>query len=1031
MFHFRIHIMHAASCVWLLVLASFCRTAQAQEQDVWFERFGMEDGLSQYSVLCMLQDRQGFLWIGTQDGLNRYDGYSFKVSRHEPADSASLADDYIYALHEDRDGAIWIGARGGWLSKLDRLSGRFSNYSIPADLLQRSASPPSIYDIERGRTGELWLATDAGLLRFDSQTERFTRHGPLSANAEPSSRNIVRALSSDQSGGLWVGGVSGLFSFDPAANLHTKAPPDRHGNDIDSVLTMHLSRDGTLWIGTFNGGLVRCHPHSRAVERYRFNRDDPYSLSDNRINALTEDQQGQLWVGTDAGVNVLDPATGRFARHTHDAANAHSISNNEILSLLEDRTGIIWVGSWSGLNKRSPLAGAITHYGYVSGGTGLNAPRVVAICEDRSGTLWVGMLGGGLNRIDMATGTITSYTSIHEDTTSLSNNDVVSILEDSKGRLWIGTLGGGLNLLDRETGRFRRYVHGKDSRKSLTSNKVVSVYEDRAGILWIGTVDGGLNRFDPETGSFEAYQNSRDDASSLSSNYAWPIYEDSAGNLWVGAIDGGLNRLDRTRKRFTRYAHQAQDSASLSSNRVYALLEDAQGALWVGTTEGLNRLDQNRERFKSYRTEDGLPHNHIVGMLFDDQGYLWLSTNDGLSRFDPRLEQFVNYTSRDGLQNAVFHVGAACKSRTGELFFGGPDGFYIVDPRRIRTSLHPPPVVLTDFRVFDQPFFIDRTVEGLQQVVLRHDENFFSLEFAALDYAAPAQNRYTYLLENFDKTWSNPGPRQVVRYTNVPPGRYTFRVKASNGGGVWNDAGLAIPISIRPPFWDTWPFRLLAYLLILLLLYLGYHYRMRQILSVERLRMRIAGNLHDDIGANLSSIAIKSEMVLNRNQLKEPEAQRLTEISRTARETAHTLREIVWVVNTGYDTLDQLITKLEDVTSAMLDGHLAYSFERPPQPLPHRLTMDFRQNIYFLYKEILHNIVKHAHATHVEVKTSFGSGSFSIEVLDDGAGFSEAYIKAGNGLHLMRKRASDLGGRLQIISEPGKGTCVSLLTKVA
>ena len=1013
-----------------VLMAGCAERATAQPRVTRFEHFSTEEGLSQSSILCMLQDRQGYLWMGTQNGVNQYDGNAITVYRAAGGDLAAT-DNFVTALHETRDGTIWAGTRTGGLYRVDPVR-RLLAPALLGPAPAGEAPPGAVFAFHEDADGLLWLGTDAGVIRLDPQTGAWKRFRTEEPGTADLSGQTVRVFLADRRGGLWIGTLGGLYHLDPQTGrlrVFRHDPTARNGLSHDSIRALLEGPDGQIWIATW-GGLDRLDPQTGQFHSFRHDPADPASLAHDELYSLAWDRRGYLWVGTNAhGLDRLDPRTGRFTHYRHDPDDLHSLSHNDVFTILEDRSGVLWIGTWSGLNKRTPLQEVFHHYAHLrQDPRGLSQSRVSAIFEDRAGTFWIGTLGGGLNRWDQREGTFRAYRHDPRNPASLSHDDVTYVCEDARGTLWVGTLGGGLNRFDRATGRFHRLVHDPTDPASLSDDNVVTMHLDRSGTLWIGTLDGGLNRLNADGRTFTHFRHDRDDPRSLGSDYVWSILEDRAGALWVGTFDGGLNRLDRHTGTFTRYRHDPHDPQSLTSNRIFMLALDARDRLWIGTMSGgLNRFDPATEHFTSYTTADGLPNEDVLGVVPDAAGRIWISTSNGLARFDPASEQFVRYSERDGLQSNVFHAGAAYRDRQGRLYFGGPRGLTVFDPDAAVRDTTPPPVVLRDVHVLDRrvPLTAELLAEGL---ALRHNQNFFSFEFAALDYTSPEHNRYAYRLEGLDEGWTESG-RNFASYTSVPPGRFTLHVRAAGAAGTWNE-GLALPVVVAPPYWRTWWFQLAATALLVAVLTSLYRYRVRQLLRLERMRGRIAANLHDDIGANLSSIALKSEMLLHQNGLPEPARRQLGDITQSVRQTAHVLREIVWVVNTDYDTLDRLLSKMEDLTSSMFEGCLAYTFVRPPGMHPQRPGMDFRQNVYFLYKEALHNILKHAGARRITVETAIHHGQFILKIEDDGAGFAPDEVPRGNGLNNMRRRATDLQGTLVVDSRPGEGTRITLTARI-
>lgn len=1000
---------------------------------VIFERISTAQGLSMYAVTSIIQDRQGFLWIGTQDGLNRYDGYHFTVFRHHPEDSTTLSDSYVNpdALYEDREGRLWIGTRGG-LNRRDPATGAFKQYRHDPGNSQ-SLSHDNVLSIYQTRAGVLWVGTEHGLNRYDPKSDRFIRYLHAPDDSSSLSGNAVTALHEDAAGTLWVGTTRGLNALVPSSPDAPDAHFARYTHDApvarrvphDNIYSLHADRAGILWVGTWGGGLFQLIPETGQVKQYAHDPDDPKSLPADIVVTLYEDRAGTLWVGTwGGGLGRLDPATGRFTRFVTDPENPQSLSHNQVSSIFEDHTGVLWIGTWDGLNK-ALLSRQFTSYTYQPGSlTGLSHPRVSEIYEDTQGALWIGTTGGGLNKLDRRTGTITHYLHAPSDPSSLSYNDVTSVWEDHAGTLWVATLGGGLNRMNRETGTFTHYRHASDNFSSLSDDRLYTVYEDTQGVLWIGTVVNGLDRFDRARGRFIHYRHDPQDANSLSHNIVWPIYEDRTGALWIGTIGGGLNRFDRATQTFTRYQYDPDDASSLSSDKILSIHEDSQGTLWVGTMGGgLNRFDRQTERFFHYTEREGLAHNNATCMLTDDAGHLWVSTTGGLSRFDPDTERFTNYDASDGLPGIIFYTGACYKTRDGELIFGSDQGVVAFRPDSLQSKRPPPPVVFTGFELFNEPARLDSAVSSVKQIRLPYDQNFIAFHFAALDFARPAANEYAYMLEGLDAEWIFARDRRYASYPNLSPGHYTFRVKAANSDGVWNEVGASLDLIITPPYWQTWWFRLLVAASLAGVLFAAYRYRVRQLLELERTRQRIAHDLHDDIGSKMSSIALRLEMVGRSGRLASEDEDLVRNVVTTSRQLVRDLRDTVWLVKTENDHLPGLVERMREAARQMLPDR-PYHFEAPEALPPVLLKMELRRHLFLIYKEALHNAVRHAQASQLTIHVAYKEGHLSFSVVDDGTGFDHDNVRSGHGLRTLQARARQTGGTLVIDSCPGRGTAV-------
>ena len=796
-----------------------------------FEQISVEQGLSQSIVNFIIQDRRGYLWFGTEDGLNLYDGYGFSVLRSDPDDPYSLSYNQITALYEDRSGSIWAGTFNGGLNRYLLEKNRFIRYRASA-ADPTSLSHDLVYAIVQDLNGRLWVGCDRGLNRMKppgdaDEPALFDRffHDPAGAGSLGNDR--VRALAIDSSGTLWAGTDRGLAML-PAAELllekprFTPLPAEGEGWSSlarDTIRTLMVDRAGALWIGAVHGlHCLRMEP-GRAPRLQSFLHDpaDPRSLSNSNVYALLEDRDGYIWIGTDGGLNRYDPRSGDMAAWRNDPRDPNSLSHNEIRSLFQDRSGLLWVGTYGGgVSKADARPKPFIHYPCdPDAPEGLSRPIIWSLYEDPAGILWIGTHGGGLDRLDRRTGRYTHYRADPADPNSLSHDIVRLVIPGRDGELWLGTNGGGICRFNPATGRFIRYMHDPHNPHSLVHNEIRALFLDSDGTLWIGTQGGGLDRLD--TGSltgaavhFRPLRNDPAETNSITSDFIRFVHKDSEGFYWIGTQGGGLDRYDAAAGRFTHYRSTPGETGGLSSNYTFCIHEDRQGTLWIGTWgSGLIRFDRQAGAFTSYRAKDGLPGDAIYGILEDREGRLWFSTNNGLGRFDPATGECKNYSIRDGLQSNEFNGGSYFLSRSGEMFFGGINGFNSFFPEQIRDNPDIPPVVITSFKKMNRQVRLDLPLSEIRHLKLSHRDYFFSFEFAALDFTAPEKNRYAYKMEGLDQEWIFTSANQrVAQYTTLPAGNYLFRVKGSNNDGVWNEEGRSIAISIAPPFWGTWWFRL-------------------------------------------------------------------------------------------------------------------------------------------------------------------------------------------------------------------------------
>ncbi|MBN1464318.1 sigma 54-interacting transcriptional regulator [candidate division KSB1 bacterium] len=821
----------------------FCHSSHASANPVLkFHHLSIEEGLSQSIVECIIQDSRGFMWFGTEDGLNKYDGYGFSVLRNDPDDPNSLSQNHVTCVFETSDGLLWIGAFNGGLNCYDPATKKIkafrANPNDPAGLCH-----DIIWDILEDDDGQLWLATEGGLSHFDPRSARFTSYFHHPHNPRSLSHNVIHRLCKDKQGYLWLATENGLNRFDTANRQFTGYYHDPHNDNslaCNKVRTVYADRAGAIWIGTDGGGLDKLTFAADGMPQFTHLKNDPHdpsSLSHNSVYSLYQDPYGVLWVGTKGGgLNLYDAETQSFTRYKRNPLDPYSLSYDEIYDIFEDRTGVMWLGTYGGgVNKVSQAADQFPQYkSDPSNPNSLNHDIVWSINEDQEGILWIGTHGGGLNRFDRVHDKWMHYQHQPGDPNSLSNDIVRVVYIDRQNILWLGTHGGGLNRFDPSTGQFRAYQHDPHDPFSLSHDEIRSIFEDARGNLWIGTYGGGLNKFNRETGHFQHYVHDPADANSICNNYIRVMYEDKNGLLWIGTQGGGLNRFDQKTEQFTLYKKDAQDSTSLSSDFVFSILENEDGALWLGTYGGgLNKFDPRSGRCTRYTSRDGLPSNSIYGFVRDDDGNLWISTNNGISKFNPHNESFVNYNVDDGLQSSEFNGGSFFKSQSGEIFFGGINGFNAFYPENIRENEFKPPIVLTSFRKLNEPVELGTPLTDLRSLKLSWKDYVFAFEFSALDFTAPEWNQYAYKMEGLDKEWLHTDARKrFASYTTLAPGKYTFRVKGSNNDNVWNEDGIAIQIRITPPFWRTPLFRtalVLLFLLFLLFLYRAYQWRMQAI----------------------------------------------------------------------------------------------------------------------------------------------------------------------------------------------------------
>jgi ligand-binding sensor domain-containing protein/two-component sensor histidine kinase len=1003
--------------------------------DLKFENLSIDQGLSQSIVTGILQDRQGYLWFSTEDGLNKFDGYQFHVLRHDPTDSNTLAYNDILTMYEDRSGHIWLGTFNGGLNCLDPVSLRFQRFQHNPQN-PNSLSNDIVRSLCQDAQGCIWVGADEGLNRYDPRTQQWRRFVLTSATLSATNQPMIRALLADTSGYVWIGTERhGLFLFDPISQktVPVDLPVEQDVAALPfSVRCLYTSRDGHLWLGSAGYGLYEMvfnHERQRFsfFQSYRFNARNPHGLSSDSVMVIFEDRNGYLWIGSDGGgLNVLERGTGRCCHFHHRDSQPGSISYNQIYALFQDRSGVMWIGTYGGgISKLNTNKAQFMHYRLdPEQPQGLNHNIVWSIFEDWNKMLWIGT-HNGLNRFDRKREQWTSFRNDPNDPHSLSHNIVRMVYIDRQGRHWVGTHGGGLNLLDPLTGRFTHFRHHPQDPNSLSHDELRCIYQDAEGFLWIGTNGGGLDRFDPDQGRFVHFCHDPGDSTSLSCNYVRTVFQDRSKHLWIGTQGGGLELYNPHSGGFTHFRTRPGDATSLNNDYVFAIAEDMAGRLWLGTWGGgLNVMDRASGRFQSYTVKQGLCSNSVYGILEDHRGDLWLSTNNGLSRFNPATISFANFAMEDGLQSREFNGGAYFQSKEGELFFGGINGFNAFFPQNIYRNSVPPPVVITDFLKFNQSV---KSRADTNVIELDWRDSHFSFEFAALDYRATLKNRYAYKMENLNEQWIyTDAERRFATFTALPAGQYVFRVKGSNSDGVWNETGAAVRLIVHPPFWKTWWFDLALFALIGGILYFLISVRVRSMLAVERIRLKIAADLHDNIGAELTEISILTELIQKRlTDINGKSKEQLQRVSDKARNVIDSMNDTIWLINPKRDSLYELILRLQDAfADVMTERGISLAIHNLQALEQIHLPMEYRQHLYLIFKEALNNCLKHSRCQSVQLHISVSKKEFEIRLADDGIGVSASPASSGNGLNSMRRRAGQIGGALQIIANQPRGACI-------
>lgn len=990
----------------------------AQQTDLKFRHIGRKEGLSQGSVQTIIQDKKGFVWMATEDGLNRYDGYKFDVFKHNPDDSFSLASNDLWTLFEDERGYIWIGTYQHGLDRFDPSREVFTHYvSISSD--STTISSNTVRALATDKNGDLWIGTrDGGLNKLDLKKNKIQRISTKIIDAK------IRTIFIDSLDNLWLGTHKGLIFYNPKSNTvrlfqHDSGNPNSLShNNIRSICQ---GNGDTLWIAT-QKGLNQFSLLSGKVIRY-FRSS---GLSSDDLRSVIQDKNGNIWVATTRdGLNILKMNNRRFYSYHNTPGNAFSLGIETLISLYEDNGGNVWVGTRGhGISIFSPeINRFISFHTDNLDKNQLSHPVIFAIAEQPGKYLWFGGQENGISQYSIETGQFTYLNTDGKDNRKIISGNIRCLYFDTNQELWIGYISAGIERFSIKSGFHRSYSFDPQNKGSISGDKIRTFYEDHNGNFWIGTSGMGLNLYQRENDSFIRFRHDAKDSLSICSDYINSILQDRNGMYWIATRDGvsvfrfEKELIEQTLK-FKTIKNIKGNKQSLSNDYVIAITETKNGDLWLGTMMGLNHLSYSRRDapvFTRYFQKDGLPSDVVYGILEDDKGFLWLSTNKGISKFDPQTGEFNNYTTEDGLINLEYNSGAVLKTRNGNFLFGGVNGVDMFNPDNMHPNLFDPQLQITSFRVNQKPYALEKAISYTDSIELSYKENYISFEYSALDYSNPSKIQYRYMLEGLDKDWVE-SKRNFANYTDLGPGEYTFIVKGTNCDGQWSARTASAQITITPPFWATWWFRLLLFIFVIGVIYSLHRFQVNNLLKLEKLRLKIASDLHDDIGANLTQIALKTDLMVQ-GIVPEDKKSYLTSISRMSRDVVQSLSDLVWSIDSRNDTLEKLIARMQHIAlDAFSSNDIDCLFNSNGINSGISIDVEIRQNLFLVFKEAINNVLKHSGAKNVEINIVNNTSRFRMEIKDDGHGFSQVNNKTGNGLRNMSMRARQIKAQLEVVN---------------
>ena len=847
------YISNLIKRVLLVSLFSAFITSSLYSQDnrIVFSHLDVNNGLSENWIKCIYKDLKGFIWFGTNSGLNRFDGYKFELFQKSFSDSTGITDNSVNAITEDSDGNLWIGTGGG-VSILNCETYKFKNINLLPSAPLLCPDVGYITAMATDREGNVLIGTHNGLFFFNKKSNTF-RHILIDEQSCSSQINNITTITYDKTGSFWIGTINGfIINYNQRSNAFEKFESSRDENGRKgSIVKLFIDNTNILWVADLNGlHLFNIGEKSWDTE---FQKKHGEVFRKLQISGIGQDTDNLIWVTTDGnGVFIVNRENFSLVNITNRPYAEGALSSNGLTSVYCDESGIVWIGtSKKGVDFYKKNVRKFRLYrNYPTDPNSLSNNDVDCIAEDFKSNILIGTNGGGLNFYDRKTNKFTHYLSKPGKTNSLSSNIIVSVFEDSERKIWIGTYLGGLNCLDPENGKFSVFRYNESNLTTISDDRVWSICEDSRKQLWIATLTNGLNLLDRRTGKFTRINTQN---SPICFDYINSIATDENDNLWLSSAHG-LIFYDPVQNRSECYFSIPKTATSISDDHVISTFKDSRGLFWVCTNNGLNLMDQLNDNFRVFREADGLPSNSVLRILEDNNSNLWISTKNGLSKLivsktegkDSLSFRFVNYGTSDGLQGKEFNETAALETKDGELWFGGPDGLNAFYPLEIKEDSSSSKLVISNFRidnkivryneVINNRVLLKKPIFNTDKVVLKYKENSFTIDFVALNYFFPEKNRYSYNLEGFNDKWIiTDGKENFATFSNLKNGNYIFKLKGTNSDGIWNESPITLKIKILPPFWKSW-YAYVTYIILILSLLVLLRYLT---LSKERMKMQL------------------------------------------------------------------------------------------------------------------------------------------------------------------------------------------------
>ena len=1010
----------------LLLIFSFQIFSVGQPKEPHFISLSLEKGIPLNQTYAMIQDREGYLWMGTMYGLIRYDGRDYKVYNYDAENPESISFNDVISIYEDSKDNLWIGTWGGGLNMLNKDRTKFRRF-IYNPKNKNGIRDNIVWSIAEDKKGNIWLETAAGgINKYSPATNKFSVY-ELGDSDSLHKQIHVNDLFVDSNGNLWAGSILGLSEFSDSANSFVTYPVSLNGNTSfqASIYNIYENTGEKLILGT-SKGLIYFNMRNKKF-------DIEKSLPEKRIISISKDHYGILWLGTTNGLIKFDPVNSTFVTYLH-SDKPNSICGNFVKNVFEDQSGVIWVNCYN--NGISKMINRKSNFSLLQANSdeknSLSNDRITALTEDKDGNIWIGT-EKGLNKFYPATNTTEQFSN-----SELSDKNINALAVDKNNSIIIST-GSDLYKYNQSNKTLNGYLM---KEHNIFEDKTINnLLVDNDGNLWIGTYSSGI--FLLKNGKFIHYLPAERNSANRATNYILTFYEDNSGNVWIGTY-GGLLLYNSKDNNFNSYQQELNNPKTLSNNYVFCLTEDSENKLCIGTASGLNLFDRTSGSFKSFFVKDGLPSDVICGLVKDDSGNLWVSTQKGISRFDPEKKLFVNFNKDDGLQSNLFTEGVFLKGKNSEIYFGGRKGLNYFDPSNVTLNKYESPVIISSVSLIGDKKEIQSSTTKENALELDYDQNSLLIKIASLDYSNPGRTMFKYKLIGYDNKLIDLKNNDIIKLQNLPPGDYSLIVQGSNSDGVWSSKAANLFFIIYPPFWKTTLFYMVVLILIITASVLIHRLILRskvkravQIEKIkeeegERIRRKTAIDFHDELGHRLTRISMLTELIkLKMGNSFSDINSLLEQISENSKQLYEGTKDFIWSIDPSKDSLYELIVRLKDFGDELY-GNTNVRFEVTglDEKLQNALlSMDLKRHLTLILKEGMNNSLKHSRGDKVSLNTEIDGDKVEIKLEDNGAGFSENINKKGFGLKNMKARAKKINASLRIDSLPGQGTKILLKGK--